>query len=98
MKFVQIIDYETEQPDEFKALGEERRQAAGDADTATRGMVLRDRDNPNRYYVVVEFDSYEDAMRNSELPETQKFAEQAAQLCTRPTRFINCDLIDVMET
>lgn len=97
MKFVQIVDHETEQPEEFRALAEERRQAAGDASTATRGMVLRDRDNPNRYYAVIEFDSYEDAMRNSELPSTQKFAEQAAQLCTRPTRFINCDVIDVME-
>jgi hypothetical protein len=26
----------------------------GDASTATRGMVLRDRDNPNRYYAVIE--------------------------------------------
>ena len=33
-------------------------------------MLTRDRDRPNTYVDIVEFPSYEDAMKNSELPET----------------------------
>jgi len=47
--------------------------------------------------VVVEFDSYEDAMRNSNDPETGKFAERMAALCTRPPSFTDCDVLDMTE-
>ncbi|WP_327716435.1 hypothetical protein OG381_14020 [Streptomyces sp. NBC_00490] len=98
MKFVQIIDYETDRIEEMQALGRQaEEQFAGRTDGPTHRMVLRDRSNPNRYLVVIEFDSYEEAMRNSGDPETGRFAEQMAALCTKAPTFTDCDLVDVTE-
>ena len=41
---------------------------------------------------IVEFPSYEDAMANSELPETAAFAEKLRGLCDSPMRFRNLDV------
>jgi hypothetical protein len=93
MKFVQIIDFETERIDEMRELAHETEQRlAGRSGGPTRRLVLKDRGLPNRYLVVIEFDSYEDAVRNSDDPETTKFAEQMAALCTRPPSFTDCDV------
>jgi hypothetical protein len=43
--------------------------------------------------VIVEFDSYESAMRNSQLPETQEFAGRIAALADSPPAFQNLDVI-----
>ena len=40
--------------------------------------MTRDRNNPDRYRIIVYFDCYESAMENSELPETQELAERQA--------------------
>ncbi|GAA2430120.1 hypothetical protein [Streptomyces lavendulocolor] len=94
MKFAQIIDFETERIDDMEALMEERRAAtAGGAGGPSRRVLLRDRDNPNRYLVIVHFDSYEEAMRNSEDPATTELARRIAALCTRPPSFTDCDLM-----
>jgi hypothetical protein len=42
---------------------------------------------------VVEFPSYEDAMSNSNLPETSAFAEKLAELCDTPPTFRNLDVV-----
>jgi hypothetical protein len=44
---------------------------------------------------VVEFPSYEDAMANSELPETASFAERLRTLCDGPLLFRNLDVLSV---
>ncbi|WP_416984046.1 hypothetical protein [Streptomyces sp. T028] len=94
-KFVQIIGFETDRIDEMRALAEEGEQGLRDsADGPVRRLVLKDRNQPNRYLVVIEFDSYEEAMRNSESPETSKFAERMAALCTKPPSFTDCDVED----
>ena len=92
MKFVQIIDFETERIDEMRELAHETEQRLAGGGGPTRRLVLKDRGLPNRFLVVIEFDSYEDAMPNSEDPETTKFAEQMAALCTRPPSFTDCDV------
>ncbi|MFI5795512.1 hypothetical protein [Streptomyces sp. NPDC051677] len=97
-RFVQIIDFETDRIDEMRALAEEGEQRfTGRADGPTRRLVLKDRSRPNHYLVVIEFDSYEEAMRNNDDPETGKFAEQMAALCTRPPTFTDCDVQDTTE-
>ncbi|MDC0769406.1 hypothetical protein [Streptomyces sp. HD] len=98
MKFVQIIDFETERIDEMRELAHETEQSlAGRSGGPTRRLVLKDRSEANRYLVVIEFDSYEDAMRNSDDPETTKFAEQMAALCTRPPSFTDCDVQEMTD-
>ncbi|MFJ7072489.1 hypothetical protein [Streptomyces sp. NPDC098781] len=98
MKFMQIIDFETERIEEMRELARESEQRlAGSNGGPTRRFVLKDRGQPNRYLVVIEFDSYEDAMRNSDDPETTKFAEQMAALCTRPPSFTDCDVQEMTD-
>ncbi|MEH0582511.1 MULTISPECIES: hypothetical protein [Streptomyces] len=97
-RFVQIIDFETDRIDEMRALAEEGEQRlTGRPDGPTRRLALKDRSRPNRYLVLIEFDSYEEAMRNSDDPATGKFAEQMAALCTRPPSFTDCDVQDTTE-
>ncbi|MCH0562708.1 MULTISPECIES: hypothetical protein [unclassified Streptomyces] len=93
LRFAQIIDFETDRIDEIRRLAEEADERLADrAYGPTRRLVLKDRNQPDRYLVVVEFDSHEDAVRNSDDPETGKLAEQMAALCTRPPAFTDCDV------
>ncbi|MEU9340985.1 hypothetical protein AB0D74_07185 [Streptomyces sp. NPDC048278] len=95
MTFVQIIDFETDRIDELKALADEMgSRLAGRENSPTRRLILRDRSRPDHYLGVIEFNSYEEAMQNSSDPETSKFAEQMAALCTRPPSFTDCDVVD----
>lgn len=50
--------------------------------TATRTRVCRDRDDPTHYMEILEFDSYDDAMVNSELAVTNATHEAFVPLCT----------------
>lgn len=95
MKFAQIIDFETERADEMRELirqYEERARSEGRKLGPTHRTLLRDRSNPNRYLAVVEFDSYEEAMANSDAPETTELSQQLAALSTRPPVFTDCDV------
>ncbi|MFD9432555.1 hypothetical protein [Streptomyces sp. NPDC060002] len=97
-RFVQIVEFETDRIEEMRALAEEGDQrVTGRADGPKRRLVLKDRDQPNRYLAVIEFDSPEEAVRNSGDPETGKFAERMAALCTRPPSFIDCDVQDTTD-
>ncbi|MFG3493518.1 hypothetical protein [Streptomyces sp. NPDC047928] len=98
MRFTQIIDLETERMDEMRTLMDEWGNEEESRDYGpTRSQILKDRDNANRYYVVVEFNSYDEAMRNSDDPRISAMAERLQSLCTRPTRFINCDALEISE-
>ncbi|MGC5035750.1 MULTISPECIES: hypothetical protein [unclassified Streptomyces] len=98
MKFVQIIDFETERLDEMEQIFEEAGQrGAGRTGGPTHRMLLKDRDNPNRYLALIEFDSYEEAMRNSDDPETGRMAERVGALCIGDRVFTNCDVLDARD-
>ncbi|MFF4300773.1 hypothetical protein [Streptomyces sp. NPDC001601] len=98
MTFVQIIDFETDRIDELKALADEMgSRLDGRENSPIRRLILRDRNRPGRYLGVIEFNSHEEAMQNSDDPETSKFAEQMAALCTRPPSFTDCDVVDLTD-
>jgi hypothetical protein len=95
--FVQIIEYRTSKPDEVAAITEEfqkRRMAEGDGPAPTRGMTCADRDEPGRYFAIVEFSSYEDAMENSNRSDTSDFAARMMELCDGPARYYNLDVAE----
>jgi quinol monooxygenase YgiN len=94
MSFVQIIELRTDNPDELRALDEQWRQATEGKRTAQRVVVTRDRNDPERHLVIVFFDSYESAMQNSQLPETQEFAEKQSALLTAAPVFHDLDVVD----
>jgi hypothetical protein len=90
--FVQIIDFETDKASEMSALMDEWLSATEGKRTATSEMLMHDRENPRHYVEMVEFPSYEDAMRNNDMPETQRFAERMRALCSSGPSFVNLDL------
>jgi hypothetical protein len=92
MTFIQIIEYETDRPDEMMALGEANMAEMPEAPPDFRLNVTRDRDNPNRYFTIVEFPSYEVAMENSGRADTDAFAQQMSALCTRGPVYYNLDV------
>jgi quinol monooxygenase YgiN len=94
MTFVQILEYRTSRADELFALDKEWEQATEGKRTARRSVITRDRNDPERYLIIVSFDSYESAMENSQLPETQEFAAKYAEFVEGPLVFHDLDVID----
>jgi alpha-acetolactate decarboxylase len=91
--FVQIIEYTTSRFDEVLALGKEY-GAHDSGSLARRVTVTANRDKPGSYLTIVEFDSYESAMENSNRPETAQFAEQMMKLTDGQPNFYNLDVKD----
>ena len=96
--FIQLVQFETDRFEEGQRISEEwRERTRGKPTTVRRIAVCKDRDNADRYVVIVEFDSYEDAMSNSEMPETQEFSEKMSALNKGPTQFVNLDVLELTE-
>jgi hypothetical protein len=94
MAFVQIIEFQTSKMEEVVALGNEWERAAADGRKARRRVLCEDRDNAGRYCNIVFFDSYEDAMANSNLPATQEFSKRMMALADGPPTFHNLNVIE----
>jgi hypothetical protein len=94
MAFVQIVGYRTSRYDEMSKLGEEWEAAAAADSTVRRVITCQDRDDPGRYVDIVFFDSYEDAMTNSNLPVTREFAQKMAALADGEPTFDNLDVLE----
>jgi hypothetical protein len=62
-----------------------------------RVMVCKDRDNAGQFMTIAEFPSYEAAMKNNDLPETQEFSGSMMKLADGPPTFYNLDLERVIE-
>ena len=94
MAFIQIIELRTSDVDALKELNREWEQATEGKRTARRSIVTQDRNDPTRHLIMVFFDSYESAMENSKLPETQGFAEKWGALVDAPPTFHDLDVIE----
>lgn len=97
--FVQIIEFQTSRFDEIQAMLEEIRTRLDDGRSSgpLRGTTTADRDRAGYYLNIVEFDSYEAAMENSNRPETGEFSARLAKLCDGPPKFYNLDVREVWE-
>ncbi|MCX4527592.1 MULTISPECIES: ester cyclase [unclassified Streptomyces] len=93
MTFVQVIDYETKRFDEMNALIDRWAEQSSGKRTATHTMIGQDREARNHYVDMVEFASYEDAMKNSHLPETDRMFQQMVALCEGMPKFMNLDVV-----
>jgi hypothetical protein len=93
MSFVQIIDMRTKNVDEIQNLERDWEHATEGKRTLRRSIVGRDRNDLDRYLVLAFFDSYESAMVNSTLPETNEFGQKQSALLERPMQFIDLDVI-----
>ena len=92
MKFVQIIEYKTSRIDEVNRQTDEYIKKTEGKRANGHAMRAKDRDNANTYLEIIEFDSYDTAMRNNDLPETQEFAKVMMELCDGEPIFRNLDV------
>ena len=94
--FVQIMEISTSRYDEFQAFTKKMQDERGDALLANKATVTADRDNPGKFFIIVEFSSYEEAMKNSNDPETTRYAQQMMSLLDGPPIFHNLDVLETM--
>ncbi|HEX2023126.1 MAG TPA: hypothetical protein VHF00_00335 [Acidimicrobiales bacterium] len=97
MGFIQLVEFTTTNTDQIRELGEQFQRDTEGKRTSLRAMICADRDIPDRYVVVAEFPSYEEAMANSELPETQEFSAAMSELVQGPPSYRNLDVIESWE-
>lgn len=90
--FLQIVVYSTSRFDEIRAAGKE--YGAASPAGPNRVLICASRDTPNRYATIVEFDSYDAAMANSNRPETGEFAARMTAMCDGPATFYNLDVLE----
>ncbi|MFR9789540.1 ester cyclase [Streptomyces sp. MB22_4] len=93
MTFVQLIECRTSRPDEMNRLMDDWIARTRGRRTATHALVGRDRSDAAHLVEVVEFPSYEDALRNAGLPETEKVFRDMAALCDESPVFMDLDVV-----
>jgi hypothetical protein len=96
MGFIQIVEFTTDDYDKVREIDDKWVAATEGRRTARRQIVGRDRNHPDRYLAMVFFDSYESAMHNSALAETQEFAGQYGG-ATTSVAFHDLDIISDQE-
>lgn len=94
MTFIQIIEGNTSRGDEMEALSADLEERAQGRFTVRRSIRTQDRDDPSRFMVIAFFDSYESAMENSNLPETNEFSQKMMELLEGPPTFHNLDVVE----
>jgi hypothetical protein len=97
MPFIQVIEYRTSRWDEVQGLISQYRKDTQDTSTAGRATICVDRSAPGRHVAIVEFPSYEAALENSNLPETEEMAEAILALCDEPPVFRNLEVSMILE-
>ncbi|MER5931689.1 ester cyclase [Streptomyces sp. NPDC002054] len=93
MTFVQIIDYKTRRYDDLSDLMDRYVAQSQGKRTVTHSMIGKDLEDGEHYVDVVEFPSYEDAMKNSQLPETDRMFKEMVALCDGMPTFTNLDVV-----
>ena len=93
MTFMQLIEFRTSDIEGVRAIDDEWRQVTEGKRTARRELLARDHNDPDRYFAVVYFDSYDSAMENSAMPETQAVAEKYQKATDGPPVFHDLDII-----
>ncbi|WP_225099743.1 ester cyclase [Streptomyces sp. CoH27] len=93
MTFVQLIECRTSRLDEMNRLMDDWVAGTKGKRTATHALVGKDRSDAAHIVEVVEFPSYEEAMRNSNLPETDKIFQGMVALCDEMPTFTDLDVV-----
>ena len=93
MGFIQIIELSTSDYEEIERLHEQWLAATEGQRSVISERICADRDNPGTYVMIVEFASYEDAMRNNDLPATADIGAGMTAVSDTPPAFRNLDVL-----
>ena len=91
--YMQLIEVGTDRFDELERLHEQWLADTLGERTTLQEWVCRDRDQADRYVVIVEFPSVEAAEVNNDLPATARIAEAMGKVATGGPSFRNLDVI-----
>lgn len=94
MQFTQHIVVDADDPQALIAL----LQSWQDSDATAApgyigGRLLAFRDKPGRYVLQADFESWEDAEKNNDRPETQAWAERFRALINGEPKYENLDVL-----
>jgi hypothetical protein len=90
--FIQLIEYETNDVEAVeKAILKFRDEHPG-VMTFTTSLVAEDRDKPGTYISIVEFPSYEEAMKQSNHPALSEYVQSFGPDLMANRRFRNLDV------
>lgn len=92
MSFIQTITIVTDQIESVESILDEWITTTTGERTAQRATLTTDRDHPNTYVHIVEFPSYDAAMKNSQLDQTKHLAGRLEKLCRTEPVFHNLDV------
>ncbi|MFE1292608.1 ester cyclase [Streptomyces sp. NPDC058751] len=93
MTFMQLIDCRTSRFDELNRLMDTWVEKTKGKRTATHSVIGKDRSDASHFVEIVEFPSYEDAMRNSKLAETDEIFQEMVALCDGMPTFTDLDVV-----
>ncbi|MEV6191784.1 ester cyclase [Streptomyces sp. NPDC051920] len=93
MTFMQLIDCRTSRFDEMNRLMDTWVEKTKGKRTATHSVIGKDRSDASHFVEIVEFPSYEDAMRNSKLAETDTIFKEMVALCDGMPTFTDLDVV-----
>ncbi|MEU5089535.1 ester cyclase [Streptomyces sp. NPDC021356] len=93
MTFVQLIECRTSRLDEMNRLLDTWVEQAGGKRAATHTLVGKDRSDGAHIVEMVEFPSYEEAMRNPNLPETDAVFRGLVALCDELPVFTDLEVV-----
>jgi hypothetical protein len=97
MAFIQIIEYRTDHAADIQAVADEWQEATAGKRWVLRRVLCQDREDPKHFFNVVFFESYEAAMENSDLPETDALSKKYMTLADGAPTFYNLDVVDDRE-
>jgi steroid delta-isomerase-like uncharacterized protein len=93
MTFVQLIDCRTSRFDEMNQLMDTWVEKTRGKRTATHSVIGKDRSDATHFIEIVEFPSFEEALRNSNLPETERIFQEMVTLCDELPTFTDLDVV-----
>lgn len=93
MRFTQIVDFRTKQLDEVLAMQQEWQNNPDNSAYNVDVQFAQDRDDSEHCMVLITFDSYEQAMENSQRPSTSEFSSRMMKLSEGEPRFVNLDVL-----
>lgn len=90
--FIQLIEYETNDIEALEEAILKFRDEHPGVMTFTTSRVTEDRDKPGTYISIVEFPSYEEAMKQSNHPALSEFLQSVGPELMANPRFRNLDV------
>ncbi|MFC9113268.1 ester cyclase [Streptomyces sp. NPDC057092] len=93
MTFVQLIDCRTNRFEEMDRLLDQWVEQTRGRRTATHAVVGKDRTETSHLVEIVEFPSYEEAVRNARLPETDRIFREMSALCQGTPTVTDLDVV-----